>query len=280
MVKLRLALVGGNIQYSRSPEIFAAVFQQEDVVGEYEVCSVETSKLEAAVERLIDSGVTGFSVTTPHKESIIALLDEVDPVARTIGAVNCVGLVRNRLMGYNTDWSGFAHALEPHARRLEGCPALVIGTGGAARAVIYALWRAFDVVDFRVASRSSAQVADLKNHFEELPGRLQVTAVEAPVSVKMDPQTVFNCTPLGGPNFPEVSTFAASFDWSQVRLYCDLNYNRPNRLIDAASAAGCTTLDGSAMLVAQALDAYEIWTGRRVRFEPVYQAVFGSGYVV
>jgi shikimate dehydrogenase len=202
--------------------------------------------LSDEVRRLVDSGVAGFSVTTPHKESIMSLLDEVDPVARTIGAVNCVAVHGGRLVGYNTDWSGLAHSLEPHSAALDSCPALVVGTGGAARATIYTLWKAFDVG-------------------------------EVPVDLELGGRTVVNCTPLGGPKFPELTPFSEAFDWSSVGLYCDLNYNRDNKLLAAALNAACPVVDGSQMLVAQALDAYEIWTGHRARISETYQKVFGVG---
>lgn len=274
---IRLALVGENIEYSQSPAIFAAVFEQHKVDGEYEVCSVGAAHLSDEVRRLVDSGVVGFSVTTPHKESIMSLLDEIDPVARTIGAVNCVAVHGGRLVGYNTDWSGLAHSLEPHAAALDSCPALVVGAGGAARATIYTLWKAFDVGEFAVASRNPANVAALKNHLEAMAGRLSITPAEVPVDLELGGRTVVNCTPLGGPKFPELTPFSEAFDWSSVGLYCDLNYNRDNKLLAAALNAARPVVDGSQMLVAQALDAYEIWTGHRARISETYQKVFGVG---
>ena len=276
--KLRLALVGENIEYSRSPAIFSAICEREKASCEYDVRSVSWSQLETELHRLAENGVIGLSITTPHKEAVMPLLDEIDPVARTIGAVNCVAISNGRMIGYNTDWSGLAHALEPHATLLDSHPALVIGTGGAARAAIYVLWKAFDVGEYAVASRSPQNVVTLKTHLERMPGRLSITPTQVPVGSDFGERTVVNCTPLGGYNHPDSSPFVETFDWSAVTLYCDLNYNRPNHLIDAARAAGRPVVDGSSMLVAQALDAFEIWTGRRVHFGPVYEAVFGGSH--
>ncbi len=87
---------------------------------------------------------------------------------------------------------------------------------------------------------------------------------------------VVNCTPMGGWNHPTESPLPGWFDWSSSRLYYDLNYNGDNHLVAAARASGVETIDGSAMLVAQALQSFYIWTGRKLTFEPVYAEVFGG----
>ena len=85
-----------------------------------------------------------------------------------------------------------------------------------------------------------------------------------------------NCTPLGGWNHPASSPFPKRFDWSAIDIYYDLNYNNDNRLIATARNAGVTAIDGSAMLVGQALESFRIWSGLAVEYEPVYRTVFGQ----
>jgi shikimate dehydrogenase len=276
---IRLALVGEDIGYSKSPAIFEAVFRLDGVNGQFEVRSVTGDELPGAVREMAEQGFRGFNVTIPHKRHIIDCLDAMDEPARVIGAVNGVSIESGRLYGYNTDWSGLTHALEPDADLVAGSAGqiLIAGTGGSARAVIYTLYRAFAQREFLIVSRDPGRVGYLNKYFREHAHYIDCKYIDSGVRwANLKLMAVFNCTPLGGPNLADSSPFPKGMLEARPPLYFDLNYNRDNALVKQAAELGIRTRDGSAMLVWQALDAYKIWTGREVPFQPVYDAAFGE----
>jgi shikimate dehydrogenase len=276
MKPLHFALIGGEISYSRSPDIFRAVFEQLGCEGRFDLCATQSENLQAEIRRLVKSGVAGVSVTIPHKETIIRHLDSVDDLARTVGAVNSIAIRDGQLCGYNTDCYGAAFALRRAG--FKGCErAVIIGSGGAARAVAQVLVVDFGVLDFVFCGRNAAKLADLKYHIGYYGQDIvigAVTIVDNIAQFATGESLVVNCTPLGGPLSPKSNPVPKSLDWRQIGFYFDLNYNADNRTVKAARDAGVRAIDGSSMLVAQALKSMELWTGTSVELEPVYTKVF------
>ena len=276
MKPLHFALIGGDVSYSRSPDIFRAIFEQLGCEGCFDLCPTTPENLEAEIRRLVKCGVTGVSVTLPYKEKIIRHLDSVDDLARTVGAVNSFAVREGQLCGYNTDCHGAAFALRNAG--FEGCrQAVIIGSGGAARALVQTLVADFGVLQFVLYGRNAASLANLKHYIVHCDQVLTVQIVTIEDSVSTFPSRdslVVNCTPLGGPLFPESSPFPNNLIWRQMGFYFDLNYNSDNRVVKAAKAAGLKAIDGSSMLVAQAVRSLELWTGLEVEYKPVYEQVF------
>src|SRR5690606_5937393 len=133
------AVIGDPVEHSLSPRIFARLFAELGLEGHYTALRVTPSELEEALARVRRGALAGVSVTLPHKESILPLLDDVHPLAARIGAVNCV--VRTQagtLQGFNTDLAGFRHALEEGGERLAAARVVLLGAGGAGRAAAFA----------------------------------------------------------------------------------------------------------------------------------------------
>ena len=273
------ALIGRNVSYSKSEDIFDAIFKLVGISGQFDLFDVEPEDFENRIRTFALDGVSGFSVTIPYKSSIIEFLDDIDPVARTLEAVNSVCVDNGRLLGYNTDCYGFGIPLLEYNERLKHGHALILGCGGAARAVLYSLYVDLEVRRFTVAGRSRSR---LKEFTQKLGSRFERARIEnAPLDTvslrdRQRYDLVVNCTPLGGWNHSGESPLASSFDFTHCRIYYDLNYNRGNRIVQAAREAGISVVDGSAMLVGQAIRSCDIWTGQRVPFAPIYEAVFGS----
>jgi shikimate dehydrogenase len=273
-------LVGENTEYSRSPDIFEAIFKHTREAGRFDSHSVSADQLQACIEQMVSEGVSGFSVTIPHKQAVVEYLDEIGPVAKAVQAVNSVMIKNGRLTGYNTDCSGFAHALHASGFSASGGQALILGCGGAARAVINALHEDFAIDRFTVVGRTQAKLEHLKYFLERDRQALIIMPVtEALMSGEGDSTwcIVVNCTPLAGANHVKASPIPSGFNWSQTSVYYDLNYNSDNSVLQEAKLSGVETIDGSAMLVAQAIRSFELWTGRKVEFEPIYRQVFGDG---
>lgn len=275
---LHFGLIGENVRYTKSPDIFQAVFDYLKVSGRFEVHSVPARQLESSLRQLVLDGLRGFSVTIPYKERALDCVDDLGPVAQTVRAVNSVCIEDGRLYGYNTDRHGFAEPLRAYRTLVRTKPALILGNGGAARAVIYALYQDFDVRRFVLATRSKENAMVLAELFAHTLPRASfswVPLVEEATPATREAALAVNCTPLGGPNHEKAPALMPDPKARSLKVYYDLNYNRDNPTVAEFKRAGVRTIDGSGMLVAQALRSFDLWTGISVDFEPIYEAVFG-----
>ncbi len=222
----------------------------------------QVKDLEAFIRRMVAPGTrevdlnfAGFSVTMPHKQAIIRYLDEIDPAAEKIGAVNTVKIVDGKLKGFNTDAGGFIKPLNERFGNLNGSRAVVAGAGGAARAVVYALKEAGARVT--VLARDAGKAAELARHFDAEYGDLN----EAPLN---NVDILVNATPLGmsGPNIDK-KPFAAD-RLTGVKFIFDLVTSVTDTpLLREAKNARIPAIGGIEMLIAQAEMQFEIWTGSR-----------------
>jgi len=207
-------------------------------------------------------GIAGFAITIPHKEKILRYVDECDPLAERIGAVNTV-VVRGggRLYGYNTDYVGVLRSLE-HRMQLAGSRILLVGAGGAARAAAFALVHAGAVVCLTARRPERA--------------RALARAAGAHIVAKSDLRREFfdaivNCTPVG--MHPRGGSPLASADLN-CRLVMDMVYRpRTTELLRIARRRGIETVSGVEMFLAQGFAQYEIWTGERAPEAAVRRAV-------
>lgn len=270
-------LIGRNVSYSKSKDVFEAIFRSNDNIdGTFEIHSVAPSNFKSKLLDFKSDGTRGFSVTIPYKNEVIQYLDDIDPVAHALQAVNCVVVDKGRLLGFNTDYYGFSLPLKKYYPKLKHGRAAIIGSGGAARAVIYSLFLDFEIKDFIVVGRTPEKLdffrEILQNRFNKI--NIQTSIDNSVLVAERAYDITVNCSPLGGWNHVEDNPLGENYPWSATRIYYDLNYNEDNKIIKQARENGIITIDGSAMLVGQALRAFDIWTGQMVSFEPVYQAVF------
>jgi len=265
----RVALILGRpVAHSLSPLIHNAAFRVRDLNYTYAAANVAVDSLPAAVEGLRALGFVGANVTVPHKQAVAPLMDELSVQAADIGAVNTIVIDRQGsrtvLKGDNTDVAGFCLPLDAIRERLAGGAAVVLGAGGAARAVVYGLLARFSLsgvfVVNRTAERSRRLVADL----ERFAG---TTLLSAPTPDEArrcvaDAALVVNATTVG--MYPDVG----ETPWSEADLFnrntvvYDLVYNPVRtRLLAEARERGAFTIDGTEMLLGQAAAAFEQWTG-------------------
>ncbi len=277
--RYRFGLVGHNISYSKSREVFEAIFIHEGLEGEFVNFDLSPRGFDDRFCSLLRERVDGLSVTIPHKKRVLPLLHDVHPVALALEAVNSVAVHRGRTNGFNTDVFGFALPLRSHADRLKHGEALILGCGGGARAALYSLHTDYEVGRFTVLGRTGVRLKKFRAAMRRVLNGVKVEThhfeeYAVPTDSLLD--IVVNATPLGGWNHPHDNPLPEGFSWNRTRLFYDLNYNEDNALIHAAAAAGVTSFDGSVMLTGQALRSFEIWTERMVAFAPIYEAVFGS----
>ncbi len=262
-------IVAGNTSYSISPWMHNAGFR---TAGENRVfVPLQVADLDEFIKRMvrpetreIDLNFAGFSVTNPHKQGIIAHLDQIDETAGKIGAVNTVKIEDDKLFGYNTDASGFINPLIDLYGELRGTSVAVVGAGGAARACVYSLTKGGAEVTLfaRDVGKAESLANSFKVRFDSIPQSFTGFDI------------VVNCTPLGTKGETEDKTIATAAQLTDVKLVYDLVYNpTETRLIREAKSAGVKTLGGLEMLIAQGAEQFRIWTGREAPLEAMTVAV-------
>jgi shikimate dehydrogenase len=259
---LRIAgIIGYPLAHSVSPAMHQAAFDALGLRMRYERWETPPDHLEWRVAFLRNQEVLGANVTVPHKERVIPLLDELDDLARLTGAVNTIVNRRRRLTGYNTDAPGFLRALrEDGAFDPKDQRALVLGAGGAARAVAVALLQA-GVGALWVSNRTPQRAESLVSSLGQDSATLIVTPWG---SVPPDVTLIVNTTTLGMRHGPgEGQSPLGPEQIPAGALVCDLVYNpEQTPLLVAARRAGARCLGGLPMLVYQGAIAFELWTGR------------------
>ena len=232
------ALIGYPLTHSFSKELFDS---QHFADADYRLCPVPS--LKNLREWVAHEHIDGFNVTSPHKQRLLPLLDDLSPEARAIGAVNCVCVEEGRLTGHNTDARAFRDTLE---RTRNITQAFILGTGGAARAVAYALDQLG--IPYLFVSRTP------EKHPNAI-GYDKLSTLNSQLST-----LIVNATPVG--TYPDINRSPLASDhWPlTIGLVYDLVYNpSPSLLLQQASAAGAAIQDGLAMLHRQAELSWEIW---------------------
>lgn len=253
-------IVAGDTSYSMSPFIHNPAFtaaRMNRVFVPLQVKDVAEfmRRLVRHKTREFDLNFRGFSVTNPHKQSIIAFLDEIDETAAAIGAVNTIKIDGNKLVGFNTDAHGFIRPLIEKFGEINGAKVAVIGAGGAARACIYALKEARAEVSVFARDETKAQKLAAAFGCESSGLPAEPRPLQADILV--------NATPVGTKGSLENETIVKGSQLIGVKIVYDLTYNpEETRLIKEARASGCQTLGGFEMLVCQAIRQFEIWTGQ------------------
>ncbi|MCZ7662007.1 MAG: shikimate dehydrogenase [Thermoleophilia bacterium] len=269
-----VAILGHPVRHSRSPALHNAAFAAQGLDMVYLAFDVPGEQLTAAVAGLKALGVVGANITVPHKETVVPLLDTLDSTAQKVGAVNTVVYRDGALVGYNTDVYGFLMALQRGwGRGPRDATCLVLGAGGAARAVVAGLL-AENAAQVLVYNRTLARARDLCTAaaaWGTTPCRV-VTDNDLPaLADRVD--LIVNCTAIGLEEGVKVSPVPVDILRGH-HMVLDLVYGRePTTLLQAARQRGCTVMDGLEMLVQQAARAFEIWTDRAAPIELMRETV-------
>ena len=260
----RLAcLIGHPVAHSRSPLMHNAAFEAQGIDMRYLAFDVTSDALPAAIGALRALGIAGANITVPHKEAVLPLLDTVDPTARRVGAVNTIVNQDGVLSGHNTDIHGFLMALERGwGRGPRGSRCLVLGAGGAARAIVTGLACA-EAAEVWVFNRTLSRARELCSaiaSWSAVPCR-PVGESELAL-VAREAELIINATSVGMGESVKVSPIPVD-TLTRRHVIVDLTYGpEQTALIRAGRSVGCVCMDGLEMLVQQAARSYELWTGR------------------
>ena len=265
---MRVGLIGYPVAHSASPRMQGAAFAAVGLDWQYELWNTPLDELQARVKMIREcDDIGGANVTIPHKQNVFPLMDEITPHARAIGAVNTIiktqtsgGLVR--LLGDNTDWLGFLADLRYHDVQPEVVQrALVLGAGGSARAIVYAL--ASCGVQVCVLNRDPARAQQLVEALQaSCNGLLQADALTpAVLRAQSGARLIVNCTSAGMSPNAETSPWPDDVAFPAGATLYDLVYKpRQTRLMHQAQAANLTVIGGIGMLAEQGAAAFERWT--------------------
>lgn len=259
------AVIGHPIGHSLSPQMHNAAFDALGLPFVYVAHDVAPGTVAKALEGIRALGYRGLSVTIPHKVEAMQAVDEVNEIARGIGCINTVVNEGGRLLGYNSDGLGALGALRDAGADPLGKRVLMIGSGGAARAVVVTIAREAPPAQITILGVEMAQLHQLVGDVRER-GRAAVDGGELTDAALRDAMAVadlvLHCSPIGmHPNEAQSVVPAAWFRQDQVVF--DAVYNpRRTTLLKEAAAAGCRTVEGIEMFLGQAYVQFELWTGQ------------------
>ncbi|WP_338750265.1 shikimate dehydrogenase [Bacillus sp. FJAT-52991] len=259
-MKKLFGVIGDPIAHSMSPVMHNSAFAALGVDGYYHPFHIKPDDLADAIKGMKAIGVEGFNVTIPHKTAIIPLLDKVDPLAKAIGAVNTVVRENHQWVGYNTDGLGYVRALrEEYPGTLEDQHVLVIGAGGAARAIFYTL-ASEGVKRITIANRTPEKAKVMVENCPYLVEGTVLSLTEAEETLGTY-DVIIQTTSIGmAPQTEEIPIALHSL--KSMAFVSDIIYNPlETKLLKEAKKQGAYTQNGLKMFVYQGALAFEKWTG-------------------
>lgn len=269
-----VGIIGYPLDHSLSPLLHNTAFRSLRLPWHYQKFEVKPKELANCLAGVRAMGMRGLSVTIPHKEKVIRFLDRVTGAAAKIGAVNTIVNENGKLVGYNTDYLGF---LSPLVRLLKPAKPLsvaLLGAGGAARAVLFALFSHFRVWETLIFNRNQKRAAALARWAGRVARQeMQIhilRLLDASEEMRLaDMDVIVNATPLGlYPKIKQMPVTSADV-FRRGQIVYDLNYNpAETRLLREARRQKARTINGLEMLLGQGREAFRLWTGREM---PVHQ---------
>jgi shikimate dehydrogenase len=258
----KFAVLGAPIGHSLSPIIHQTWFLEHGIAATYERIEVMAEGLEAMIARLMDEGYGGCNLTMPLKEVMIPYLDQMTQDVRDLQAVNTLKFNGGEIYGFNTDIRGFADDLIEKAERRSFSHAVILGAGGAARAVLNALKLYCTVDETTIIARNLLKAHRLANEFEA-----KIDKWEHMNAAFAGADLVVNATPLGMKGMPPLVCDVAVLP-ERAFVY-DLVYNpSPTALVKECYKRHLLASDGLGMLLKQAALSFEIWTGQKPHVTP------------
>jgi len=263
-------LIGEKLDHSISPQIHKLILEKINSKGLYNIFEIKRENLKAAVDGLKALGAKGINITIPYKIEIMQYLDEISKEAEKIGAINTICFSNGILKGYNTDYHGFGAALNKAKVDVQNKEVVILGSGGAAKAVAQYLIDN-EIKDIIYVSRNPENTAENMKDFKIISYN--------DINNLMDTDIIINCTPCG--MYPKVKTSPVNKNiFSKFSTAVDLIYNPEETLyLREAREAGLKTVNGLYMLVAQAVAAQEIWHDINISeqiVEEIYKEIYNK----
>ena len=247
-------VIGNPIEHSLSPTVHQHWFEKNNVKATYEKKLLEEKDLKNIIKDIKNDHVAGINVTVPFKQKIIPLLDELSTVAQSTLSVNTIYKKNNKVIGDNTDVGGFQKSLMDNISKESIKSALLIGAGGVAPSIVYAL-KTLGIEEIFIANRTVEKIVNLQEKFGP---PLTKIAWEDLSKQQLNVDIIINATSLGLNNDHMIDLNFSSID--KKTIFYDVIYNpSETRLLQKAKKHGCHTVNGMKMFLYQAQLAFEIW---------------------
>lgn len=250
-------LFGHPVEHSWSPLMHNMALEYYNIDARYYAIDLLSSELSDLASFLYTENFKGANITIPYKQMLFDYMDEIEPFARQIGAINTILKQGQYLKGANTDFRGFLHPLKDYTDHIEGFSATVFGTGGASKAIVVGLLE-MGIEKIFMVSRSPGT-----NNFYRDNEQVQIVSYHNWTSFLDEVALIVNATPLGmHPSTDRSPVRDAEQHWLADRICYDIVYNPiQTKFLTQASEAGAQTIDGLEMLIQQGSESFKLWTG-------------------
>ncbi len=270
-------VIGDPIEHTLSPIIHNAAFNSLNLDYAFLAFKVKPAEVENAVKGMRALNILGLNVTMPHKKAVINYLDEIDQTAKFLNAVNTIHNKNGKLLGFNTDGVGALKALKENGVNPKDKRVLLLGSGGAARAIAYALVQEAD--ELVLLNRTVEQAKELASLLKQTFNRKVVADSLSPKIIQdnlMDSDILVNATSVGMK--PNANQSPVAPEWLKPNLaVMDIVYNPiETKLAKDAKAAGAKVISGVEMLIYQGAASFEIWTGHSAPVEVMRKAALNN----
>jgi shikimate dehydrogenase len=267
-------IIGDPIQYSLSPAMYNAAFNSLGLSSTYIAFRVPKEELEQSIYSLRSINIAGFNVTSPHKVEIINYMNVLDRSVEKAQAVNTVHNLQGTFKAYNTDVQGFIEPLHKRKISFNGMTILILGAGGAARAVIAALSSETGIYEIKIANRHQISAKGLANIGSNLGLKCNTIDGSSIQEAAAKSHLIVNTIPFGRNTLQSTISYK---NISKDSIIYDIVYKPVvTDLIENAQFAGAQVIYGYEMLLEQGLISFEIWTGRPAPRDIMKKALFGS----
>ena len=267
------AVIGDPIDHSLSPNIHNAAFRHSKLDHTYIAYKIPAGELAAGIEALKAIKIAGFNVTIPHKIEMMKFLDEMDTTCKVIGAVNTVLNENGKLKGYNTDMIGFLDPIKKKNFTIKNSQVLLLGAGGAARAIITAMIKE-KASKISIVNRTQENANKLADFAKKIGGNVDTISIHEANKLITDYKFIINSTSIGMRNEPSpISTENISKD----SIVYDIVYQPINTdLIKKSKENGATIIYGYEMLLSQAACSFEIWHKMEAPYDAMKNVLLGG----
>ena len=268
------AVIGDPIDHSLSPNIHSAAFRELNLESSYIAYRIPKDELKEGIEGLKKIQISGFNVTIPHKVEMVKYVDKIDESCSLTGAVNTVENNDGILKGYNTDTDGFLDPFKKREIRIKGAKILLLGAGGAARAIVAGLGKE-KAGEITIANRTMQKAVELSELSKKIGLDSSPTKIEEVGESAKNYDIIINATSVGLKN--EQSPISLETVRKDTVVY-DIVYMPMNTdFIKRARQKGARIIFGYEMLLGQAVRAFEIWHGMKAPYSAMKRALLGGG---
>jgi shikimate dehydrogenase len=266
-------IIGDPIDHSLSPAIHNAAFNTLGLNCSYIAFRVQEGQLKNSIDSLRSINIGGFNVTMPHKVKVLNYVDRCDKTVQLVGAANTVNNEEGKLCAYNTDVAGFIRPLRERKVVFNGIQVMILGAGGAARAVVVALSGEKGIANINIFNRKSDRATNLVNLVKKLGLNANIISNDDVQKIAYKSDLIINTTPLGMSN---EESLIKSASISKNSIVYDIVYKPLNtKLIENAKTAGAQVVYGYEMLLEQATESFKIWLKMDPPIDSMKRVLFG-----